>query len=391
MVFGYGSVLIDNKSRIKPLPNLNKFIIQCKSIGNNFFSDIIQFSPNVEFLWLYVGAPRYQFTNQYLIALSECKLMNDLKIEFKTNILENEIEPEVDDIGLIPLIDNCKQLKRIELNFKVDSIIKLNEVISDSIKRSITFQTCFSSDQTKTVLSDMSRLENLKSLEVLDDYDLWGPLDDCGLIRVMFDKLMTISVFIATKSYFKDRTDVWQTLCRYRDLERLRISVFNDIEKWTLNIEPLIKLKEISFESETLNEYFFDDLTKLAPNVEELELRSQLKLTNNNLIELSQLKCLTRICLVSTEKKEHSVDDIGFIQLLDNCQKLREVILDLELNLTFASIDKLIEMANRIINSERPKDVIRFECFVSSPELQSNRLKSLPKNLIIQTKFVINF
>ena len=159
---------------------------------------------------------------------------------------------------------------------------------------------------------------------------------------------------------------------------------------WLRHIIVIRPLKEITFECETINKYFFDNITKLAPNVEELELKFLFKLTNVNLKTLSNLVYLTRICLVSYEKKGHSVDDIGVIQLLDNCLKLKEVILELELNITSVSIDKLKEFANRIINSERQKEIIRFECFISSPELQSNRLKSLPKNRIINTKILIN-
>ena len=197
---------------------------------------------------------------------------------------------------------------------------------------------------------------------------------------------MTICVYITANSHSRERNDFMDSFCRYKDLRRLELSLpFSDLYKSMLNIKPMMELKEITFDYFTINKHFFDDITKLAPNLEELELKSLFKLTNDNLKRLSQLKCLTRICLISTEKKNHSVDDIGVIQLLDNCQKLRQIILELEVNITFLSIDKLKELANRIINSERPKNIIRFECFVSSPELQSKRLKGLPKNLIIQT------
>ena len=302
--------------------------------------------------------------------------------------LISEIEySNVDDIGLIPLIENCKQLKRIRFEFRFDSliesIIKLLEVLSDSTKRSITFESFFLSEHMKTVLSDMCRLENLKWLKETKNY--WRPRN-CELIRVMFDKSMTVYVVIIAKSYFKESSDIWQTLCRYRDLERLQFCVaFNDSDEFMANIEPLIHLKEITFECETINQHFFDNITKLAPNVEELELKSLSKLTNDNLKTLSQLNTLIKIKFISTEKKEHSVDDIGVIQLLDKCSKLKLIILDFEVNITSVSIDKLKEFAKH-----RSNQLIRFQCFVSSPELQSNRLKGLPKNLIIQTKLLID-
>ena len=251
-----------------------------------------------------------------------------------------------------------------------------------STKRSITFESYFLSEHMNTVLTNMFGLRNLKSLKRTNNIHYWTPSWDSQLIRVMCDKLMTISVIITANWYFEDRTDIWQTLSRYRDLERLEFCVpFNDSYKPMPDIEPLIKLKEIIFECETINKHFFDNITKLAPNAEELELKSLFKLTNENLITLSQLKCLTRICLISTEKKDHSVDDIGVIQLLDNCTKLREIILDLEVNITYVSIEKLIELAK-----QRSDQFIRFQCFVISQELQSYRLKNLPNNLIIQKK-----
>ena len=351
-LFGFGSLLIDTKTRIKPLPTLKKLIIECESIGNYFFCDITQFGPNLEVLTLSVCSPRYQFSNQHLIALSECKRMKKLWIEFELNVLENVINPqEVDDIGLITLIENCKHLKRIEFGFRVDSIIKFIEVISDTTKRSITFESFFLSEHFKTVFSNMSRLENVKCLKLTDNKSLLMPWD-CDLIRVMFDKSMTISAIITAETYFIERTDVWQTLYRYKDLERLEFRFrYEDFDKSMSNIKPLIKLKEIIFICKTVNKHFFDNITKLAPNVEEFELISLFNLTNDNLITLSKLICLTRIKLVSTEEKEHSVDDIGVVLLLDNCPKLREVVLDLELYITCVLIEKLKEMANQITTS----------------------------------------
>ena len=67
------SNLIDTKTSIIPLPSLKMLHIVCQSIGIYFFSDITQFSPNLEVLNLSVEFQRYQFSNQHLIALSECK------------------------------------------------------------------------------------------------------------------------------------------------------------------------------------------------------------------------------------------------------------------------------------------------------------------------------
>ena len=391
-----GSILIDTKKPINQLPTLKKLFIECQSIGDYFFSDITKFSPYLEVLKLLVNRPRYQFSNQSLTALSECKRLKDLRIKFPPITTGNDIEyPIVDDIGLIPLIENCKQLKRIRFEFSIDSLIdsisKWMEIISDSPKRSITFESYFLCENTKTVLSDMSLLESLKSLHFNNDSDYIQPFRDKESIRVIFDKSMSISVFITVKLYIIEKFDFWVILSRYINLQRLEFNIaFNSFYESKVYIEPMMELKEITLNCHKINDHFFVNITKLAPNVEVLELALEFKFKNEDLIKLSQLKKLNKIRLNSTEKKEYSVDDIGVIQLLDNCQKLRQVILDFEVNITSASIDKLKQMANQIINSERPKDMIRFECFVSSSELQSNRLKSLPKNLIIRTKLLIN-
>ena len=106
----------------------------------------------------------------------------------------NEEYPNIDDIGLIPLLENCKELKRIAFEFRfdslIDSLIKWTEVISDSSKRSIIFQTCLLKEHMERVLSDMSRLENLQILEISNSYHSWTASRHCNII----DKPMTIPI-----------------------------------------------------------------------------------------------------------------------------------------------------------------------------------------------------
>ena len=151
-------------------------------------------------------------------------------------------------------------------------------------------------------------------------------------------------------------------------------------EKFIPNIETLLSLGEITIECLYFDN--FDTIPKLAPNLEEFELISTFELTNSELNELSKLKHLNKINLISKKKTNHSSDDIGVIQLLDICPKLREVLFDFEVNITSETIDKLKKLANN-----RPTEIIKFQCLVNSLELQSNRLTGVPKNLIIQTKF----
>ena len=147
----------------------------------------------------------------------------------------------------------------------------------------------------------MSRLENLQTLKITNSYHSWTASSHCDIIDVMFDKPMTISAVITAKSYFNERTNLWLTLCRYKDLERLDFRIpFKDFDKSMPNIEPLIKLKEITFECFTKSKYFFDNITKLAPNVEELEL----KFNDDN--EESNVKLMKYNITVLPRKERHA-------------------------------------------------------------------------------------
>ena len=179
------------------------------------------------------------------------------------------------------------------------------------------------------------------------------------------------------------RTDIWEIFCRYKDLKELTFcNPYYDFFNSVSNIEPLIHLKEIAIECSLINIPFFDSITTLAPNLEEFELKSRFELHNGKLNQISRLKKLTKIKLFSTERKGHYVDDHGFIRLLDNCSKLKEVIFNFEVNISIKTIDKLKEMANN-----RSKERILFQCLVTSVELQSEHLSGLPKNLFIRTNF----
>ena len=135
-----------------------------------------------------------------------------------------------------------------------------------------------------------------------------------------------MSIQLNCYDYLKGRTDIWEIFCRYKDLKELSFCFPNyDFLDSVPNIEPLIHLKEISIECLLINNGFFVNITQLAPNLEEFELKSRFNLSNQKLKMLSQLKQLTKIKLLSTDKKGHEADDGGFIRLLDNCSKLKKV------------------------------------------------------------------
>ena len=233
-------------------------------------------------------------------------------------------------------------------------------------------------------LADLSLLNNIKrlSFKIVNEFPnlLLRPNDIKHIIIIQLDKDSKISVDLMTYRLSNEESDIWHIFSRHKDLEQL---IFRDpdysFEKFIPNIETLLSLGKITIECL----YFenFDTIPKLAPNLEEFKLISTFELTNSELNELSKLKRLTKINLISKKKTNHSSDNIGVIQLLDGCPKLREVLFDFEVNINYETIDKLKKLANN-----RPKEIIKFQCLVNSWELQSIRFTGVPKNLIIQTK-----
>ena len=144
---------------------------------------------------------------------------------------------------------------------------------------------------------------------------------------IQLDKHSKISVDFMTSRLKNNESDIWRIFSRHKDLEQLifRASDFNELMP---NIEPLMKLEEITIECLYFDD--FDTIAKLAPNIEEFQLISTFDLTNSDLNELSQLKLLTKINLISKEKTEHSSDDIGVIQILESCLRLREVLFNFQ-------------------------------------------------------------
>ena len=390
-ILGFESVLRDSILPIKPLVTLKKLELQCVSIGFYFFEDVTEFCPYVKVLSICAHSPRHQLKNHCLTALSECKQLKKLEIEMPNNIrvFENEefisYHLEVDDIGIFRLLDNCRDIEQIRFLFKtsqsmITSLVKWMESEDNSPKKIITLEFVPSKDMISNGLADLSLLNNIKRLRFKIVNEFLTP-NDFNQIIIQLDKDSKISVDLTTYlDSYKD-IDIWHIFCRNKDLEELifryKRYIFDNLKP---NIEPLMSLEQITIECLYFDD--FDNIAKLAPNLEEFRLFSRFFLKNRDLIELSKLKYLTKINLMSCQKTDHSSDDIGVIQLLDCCLRLKEVLFDFQVNISSKTIDKLRELANN-----RPKEIIKFRCFVNSSELQSNRLIGVPKNLFIQTKF----
>ena len=118
--YGLRPVLSDSKTQIRPLIKLKKIKIRCQYFGFYFFIEVTEFSPNIEILKIYVIKPRHQLTNHSLTALSECKQLKELDLSFQQFSADNWqtiIDPDVDDIGIVHLLENCEGIKRIGLHF----------------------------------------------------------------------------------------------------------------------------------------------------------------------------------------------------------------------------------------------------------------------------------
>ena len=380
-------VLLDSKVAIKPLLRLKKIKIRCQSIGFFFFEEMTEFCPNIKILYLNANYPNKQLSYDSLIALSKCKQLSDLQIYVSVNYSEGELGfPIVDDIGLIPLLDNCTDTKRIGFPFLIDSIIltlaKWIEMARNAPKKTITFE-CFVY-KTDTVISDMGRLDNLTRLSLTNGSNWRGRYFSNDGILFQCDRNFTVSIDLFFKSYMSDRKDIWQILSRYKSLEEFAFCYPEfDFYESVPNIEPLMSLKEVTIECLQINNGFFGNITKMAPNLEVFELKSRFDLSNRKLKVLSKLSRLRKVNLMSLEKKDHEASDKGVIRLLNSCERIEDIVFDFEIEITIKTIDKLIELAKG-----RPKEKFRFQCFVSSPELQSNQLSDLPNNLIIQTKYL---
>ena len=312
-----GCVLKDSILPIKPLIRLTKFKIRCISIGYYFFIDVTEFCPNVEVLTICVQSPRHRLENHCLTALSECKQMVILVIEMPTNIRvlgnEEQIHHDIDDIGIFRLLDKCRDLGKIRLRFKpshsmITSLAKLMESEDKQSKKKITLEFVPSLDMISNGLPDLSLLNNIKrlSFKIVNEFPnlLLRTNDIKHIMIIQSDKDSKISVYLMAYCLSTKESNFWYMFSQHKDLEQL---IFRDpnyiIDELKPNIEPLMKLEEITIECLYFDD--FDTIAKLAPNLEEFQLISTFVLINSDLNELSQLKHLTKINLMNGRKKNH--------------------------------------------------------------------------------------
>ena len=115
-----------------------------------------------------------------------------------------------------------------------------------------------------------------------------------------------------------DRNDIWQILSRYKSIEEFAFCYPEfDFYESVPNIEPLMSLKEVTIECLQINNGFFGNITKMAPNLEVFELKSRFDLSNRKLKVLSKLSRLRKVNLMSLEKKDHEASDTN--RVLSDC------------------------------------------------------------------------
>ena len=128
----------------------------------------------------------------------------------------------------------------------------------------------------------------------------------------------------------------------------------------------MIKLKKLLIQCHSVGHPFFKNISKFAPNLRSLTMQSSFDLSNNSLIFLSNCKLLKRVQFRPTVKSGHFVDDSALIQLIDNCPELRLIHLELTVNISVDSIDRLKTLAN-----SEPNERIRFYCCLWNYEINS--------------------
>ena len=240
--------------------------------------------------------------------------MKELVLEFKDSIIDNElIIPYVDELGLSPLLDSYLKLKSINLRHRMHLIVNTLTVLmqerDQQPKQVIKFHCYYYLIEEAQALSELSRLINLESLDLTTYLHLNWIQNE---ILLQCDKNKRMSAHMSCAEYFKERTDIWQTFCQFKDLRELifRYSKYDFLNS-VPNTETLIHLKEITIECLQINTKFFINITKMAPNLEGLELKSRFELTNGKLKQISQLKQLTniRLYIFNTEKKNPEAND----------------------------------------------------------------------------------
>ena len=287
-----GSILVDSKTRIRPLVKLKKIKIQCQSIGFFFFKDISEFSPNIEVVRVDVDEPRHQLPNHSLTALSECKQLKELEFKLEIHGIGDGdlIYPGLDDIVIIHLLENCKHLNRIGLkifgtksnyDLMINCLAKWKELEGNPPKRTITFECDASEFMPNNGLPDFSRLDKLTILKLTDyeDYD-----DMCNnFFNIQYNKDSTMSAGFRP-FHWRYKKDIWMILSRFTDLEQLVFCFPHfDFYKSVPNIEPLLNLTEITIRCLHINNGFFERIVSLAPNLIDFELHTVFELTNGKL------------------------------------------------------------------------------------------------------------
>ena len=70
-------------------------------------------------------------------------------------------------------------------------------------------------------LRELSRMANLDRLILTNRIYLKGETDNPNQILFECDESKRVSVHLSCSRHFRERTDIWETFCRYKDLKEL--------------------------------------------------------------------------------------------------------------------------------------------------------------------------
>ena len=270
-----------------------------------------------------------------------------------------------------------------DLNLKIGNLVQLEvrNYIIWSTKESLAFGRfvdryghqmeklyiilCDPSDNC-LVLQMISRLLSLKTLAI--DFEMVYSNEICIYrireIVIQCIQLKKVGLKFCTFDINFDLFSFSDSKC----LEEITIysKTFVNLIDSTQEIKPLMELKKISIQCHSVGHPFFKNISKFVPNLRSLTMQSSFDLSNNSLIFLSNCKLLKRVQFRPTVKSGHFVDDSALIQLIDNCPELRLIHLELTVNISVDSIDRLKALAN-----SEPNERIRFYCCLWNYEINS--------------------
>ena len=138
------------------------------------------------------------------------------------------------------------------------------------------------------------------------------------------------------------------------------------------------KLKKLSLNCHRIDDNFLTQVTRLAPNLNSMNLKSCDLPFESAMPSMPQWMSLQHLFLYD-KNHPNPINDDYICNLLDSCPQLTKLVLHSKSSITSATVKKLTDIANR-----KPKDLIEFVSSGSGSVFLLNGIRSLPQNLVIK-------